>query len=107
LTIRAVSDEAIDFANWPVWTGAVALATSIGFIAVFAPGGFGVREGLLFEVLRTQPEIGAKQAIVVAVLLRLTWLAAEIIAAIGLYYGGGRLKAEGSSSNSVVGEPEA
>ncbi len=40
-----------ELVQWPFWTGAAALATAIGFLAVFAPGGLGVREGLLIEFL--------------------------------------------------------
>lgn len=76
----------LDLTQWPVWTGAIALATSIGFIAIFAPGGIGVREALLIEILQIQPAITEKQAVVVSVLLRLIWLAAEISAAFVLYY---------------------
>jgi hypothetical protein len=72
--------------QWPLWTGAVALATSAGFLAVFAPGGLGVREGLLIEFLTAQPAIGPQQAVAAAVLLRIVWFAAEIVAAAGLYW---------------------
>lgn len=94
LTIRAVSDAPFQLAEWPMWIGAIASATSIGFIAIFAPGGVGVREGLLIEILRIQPGVGVKQAIVVSVLLRLTWLVAEIFAAGGLYYAGRKSNVE-------------
>ncbi|MCH8829613.1 MAG: flippase-like domain-containing protein [Planctomycetes bacterium] len=87
LTIRAVSDEPLRWAHWPLWTGAVALATSVGFAAILIPGGIGVREGLLIEILRTQPEISSRQAVVASVLLRLIWLIAEILAAVVVYYG--------------------
>lgn len=86
LTLQAVSPEPVDFADLPMWTGAVSLATVIGFLAVFAPGGVGVREGLLITVLLVQPGIGEKQAVAAAVLLRLVWLVAEIFAAAAVYY---------------------
>ena len=84
LTIRAVSGNQMNFGDWPVWIGAVSAATSIGFIAIFAPGGIGVREGLLLMVLSLH--IPEKQAVAAAVLLRLVWLVAEITAAGVLYY---------------------
>ena len=87
-TIRAVSPDGVDWSDWPIWTGTAALAASIGFIAIFAPAGIGVREGLLIEILRSQPGFAAKQAVVVAVLLRLVWLVAEIATAAGLYWMG-------------------
>ncbi|MEX2287640.1 MAG: lysylphosphatidylglycerol synthase transmembrane domain-containing protein [Planctomycetaceae bacterium] len=86
LTLRAVSDDPINLRDWPVWTGSIAISTSIGFLMIFAPGGVGVREGLLMEVLRIQPSITEKQAITAAVLSRLVSLAAEIAAAVVLYY---------------------
>lgn len=85
-TLRAVSTNPFDLTDWPMWTGTVALSASIGFLMIFAPGGIGVREGLLIEILRDQPGIGEKTAVVVAVLLRLEWVAAEFLAAAGLYY---------------------
>jgi uncharacterized membrane protein YbhN (UPF0104 family) len=84
LTIRSISGDLIDFGDWPIWIGAVSAATSIGFIAIFAPGGLGVREGLLWMVLSLH--IPEKQAMAAAVLLRLVWLVAEITAASVLYY---------------------
>jgi len=86
LTIRSVSSESFSLVDWPVWTGAVAMATSVGFLMIFAPGGIGVREGLLIEVLANQPDIGERQAVVVALLLRIVWFVAEIGAAAALYY---------------------
>jgi glycosyltransferase 2 family protein len=75
-----------DAGQWPLWTGAAALATSLGFVAVFAPGGIGVREGLLIEFLSAQPGIAPQIAVAAAVLLRIVWFAAEIIAAGALYW---------------------
>jgi hypothetical protein len=74
-----------DLGDWPSWTGAVALATSAGFLVLFAPGGLGVREGLLIEFLTAQAAIGSRQAVAAAVLLRIVWFAAEIAAAGSLY----------------------
>jgi hypothetical protein len=86
LTFQAVSGRPLDLADWPVWTGAAALATALGFAAVFAPGGVGVREWFLIETLRIQPNIGPQQAVAAAFLLRVVWFAAEIGAAAVLYY---------------------
>jgi hypothetical protein len=86
MTLRSVSDDPLDLRDWPVWTGSVAISTSVGFLMIFAPGGVGVREGLLMEVLRIRPEITEKQAITAAVLSRLVSLVAEIAAAGVLYY---------------------
>ncbi|MFQ5731481.1 MAG: lysylphosphatidylglycerol synthase domain-containing protein, partial [Planctomycetaceae bacterium] len=85
LTIRAASPDSFDLRDWPMWTGAVALATSVGFLAVFAPGGLGVREGLLIEILRQQPGVSEREAVIAAVMLRIVWFVAELAAAGGLY----------------------
>lgn len=78
------------------WTlvAASAVATSIGFLALFAPGGVGVREGLLMWSLAAIPDITAAHAVAAAVLLRLVWLAFEIAAAAVLYYSGRRKPVE-------------
>ena len=67
--------------------GAVAAANVIGFAALFAPGGIGIREGLIMEILQTHPDIGQRQAVLAAVLLRMIWLSAEILVSVLLYYG--------------------
>ena len=85
-TLRAVAPIDFDLRDWPMWTGTIALATSVGFIAVFAPGGVGVREGLLIEVLHSQQGVGERAAVAAAVVLRLVWLASELIAAGALFY---------------------
>ena len=86
-TLSALSSRPLNLTDWPVWTAAVSGATSIGFFVLFAPGGLGVREGLLIEVLRVHPAIGQQQAVAAAVLLRAVWLVTEIVAAGVLYYG--------------------
>ena len=37
----------------------MALSTSLGFAVLFAPGGLGVREGILLAILNSQPGISA------------------------------------------------
>jgi glycosyltransferase 2 family protein len=56
----------------------VALANVGGFISMI-PGGLGAREWILVETLG--PVIGSSQAVVAAGVIRLTWLAAELLAA--------------------------
>lgn len=89
-TLRAVSDAPFSLADWPLWTGSVALATVLGFVAVFAPGGVGVREGLLFETLSAQPHIAAHEAVAAAVYLRFVWFVVEMTAACVLFWLAGR-----------------
>lgn len=83
-TIVAVSPHAHEWNEWPLWTGTTAIAMVGGFLAVFAPGGLGVREGLLMELLRNQTD--PQTAVLVAVLSRAVSLASEILASAVLYY---------------------
>jgi uncharacterized membrane protein YbhN (UPF0104 family) len=90
LTIQAISTAPLTWSDWPFWTGTTALAMVGGFVAVFAPGGLGVREGLLMELLKH--DLGPHNAVLAALLLRGVSLAGEILAAGFLYYavkGGG------------------
>lgn len=70
--------------EWLTWTGDVSSASFLGFLAIFAPGGLGVREGVLIELLKDHPGISQSQAVAATVLLRGVWLAAEILATAGL-----------------------
>ena len=62
-----------------------------GFVVLVAPGGLGVRELVLEYALRPrfEPTLGLAladaQAVVVALILRLTWTIAEVVCALGLY----------------------
>ena len=93
-TLAAFDPDLFDLRDWPMWTGAVALSASVGFLAIFAPGGIGVREGLLMEILRIQPAVGERPAVIAALLLRLVWVSAEILAAAGLYWLGGKRRSD-------------
>ena len=67
-------------------TAVVGLATSLGFAAIFAPGGVGVREAVLIEGL-ARSGVGLQPAVIGSVALRAAWLLAELIASGALYYG--------------------
>jgi uncharacterized membrane protein YbhN (UPF0104 family) len=99
LTIRAVSAEPVNWADWPFWTGTAAVALVGGFVAVFTPGGLGVREGLLMELLSRQ--LGPHEAVLVAILLRGVALAGEILAAGALYYGVAGVEKVGESEGAA------
>jgi uncharacterized membrane protein YbhN (UPF0104 family) len=62
-----------------VVTAAVALATVAGFVVAVMPGGLGVREGVLMSALG--PALGPDRSVVAALMLRLVWVAAELVAA--------------------------
>lgn len=73
----------LDFlALLPIVVAAVAFATVAGFVVAVAPGGLGVREGVLMYALG--PALGNDVAVVAALTLRLVWVAAEITAALVL-----------------------
>lgn len=83
LVLRGLSATPIDWGDWPLWTGMSVITIAGGFFAVFAPGGLGVREGLLMEMLRNQ--VGPHEAVVAAVMLRGVSLVGELVAA-GIVY---------------------
>lgn len=76
--VRAVTPVGVAPGLWPVVTAGVALATLAGFLVAVTPGGLGVREGVLMATLA--PSVGEDTAVVAALALRLTWVAAEVVA---------------------------
>lgn len=80
------------FDEWTVATAAASLAVVIGFLS-FIPGGFGVRDGILFTVLTWAYDEAA--AMVTAILVRLIWLVAELLVSIILYKWVGSPRVEG------------
>lgn len=66
----------------PLLTAAVALAMVAGFLSLL-PGGIGVRELIVIPLL--QPRFGQVVAIISAVLLRVSWMAGELLIA-GILY---------------------
>jgi uncharacterized membrane protein YbhN (UPF0104 family) len=83
LTLQGLSSQPVSWSDWPLWTGASAVSLVAGFLAFFAPGGLGVREGLLMELLRQQ--VGPHEAVAAAVTLRAVTLVGELITAGVLY----------------------
>ena len=84
-TVRAVGGDA-GVADLPACVGAAGLATAAGFAVLFAPGGAGVREAVLIELLAARPSVGPGPAVAAALLLRAVWLATELLTAAALYY---------------------
>ncbi len=85
LCLRALGAEsAFHVSEWPLWTQVVSLATVSGFVAVFAPAGVGVREGVMIELLRSGSDVPGRIAVAAAILLRLVWLATEVLVAVSL-----------------------
>lgn len=89
-----------DLTNSPLlWTCAVAGATSLGFLVLFAPGGLGVREAILIGVLQLSPQIDASFAVVAAVLLRVISFLSEILFTLLLYSVSGKRVRKPESEN--------
>ena len=78
--VGAVSTVAITPGFVALVTASVALATVAGFVVAVLPGGLGVREWVLMTTLA--PAIGEDLAVVSALALRLTWVAAELVVAL-------------------------
>jgi uncharacterized membrane protein YbhN (UPF0104 family) len=83
MTLCAV-DEPMHWHDWPLWSGAMALSTSLGFAVLFAPAGLGVREGILLGIL-TQAGVNAHAAVAVTVLSRFVSFFSDILVA-ALFY---------------------
>jgi glycosyltransferase 2 family protein len=83
MTLCAV-DEPIGLHNWPMWSGAMALSTSLGFAVLFAPAGLGVREGILLGIL-TQAGVDAHAAVAATVLSRFVSFISDILVAAAAY----------------------
>jgi uncharacterized membrane protein YbhN (UPF0104 family) len=92
LAIEAVGGGDLGFVEmYLADLGAVSLSYVAGFVVLMAPGGLGVREFVLKEMLTPRflpgrdPLDAESLAIIVALLLRLSWTAAEIAVALVLY----------------------
>jgi uncharacterized membrane protein YbhN (UPF0104 family) len=64
-------------------TGALALASTLGVLAVFAPGGLGVREGVLVYLLSHIMPEGV--SVVLSILTRL-WMTVIELGLVGMIY---------------------
>lgn len=86
LVIASLGDSGLDWQEWPLWTAAISAAFALGFAALFAPAGLGVREGLIAFILGGSPAIGPVNAFVAALLIRIVSFISEIVTAFVLYY---------------------
>jgi len=89
-TLRAMGLAGADpWAQWPRYTASVALAMVAGFLALVFPGGVGVREAALVELMlpyfrQLGPGVAAHAELAAwasAAMLRLIWLGTELVAA--------------------------
>ena len=83
--LQSLSDAPFKLTLFPVWLASSSLSLVGGFIVLIAPGGLGVREGILIEALKDHPEIGPATALIAAGLLRVVWFVTELIAAAVLF----------------------
>lgn len=60
--------------------GSYAIAMVVGFIAIFAPGGIGVREGVMVALLT--PNLGFESATVLALAMRVVTVSADLVAGV-------------------------
>jgi len=82
-TMLAVPGIQAGLSDLPLLTTCVCLAMIAGFVSLL-PGGIGVREAVMMQLIT--PAFGPVAAFVAAVLLRVVWLIAELIAAGCLYW---------------------
>ncbi|QDT18885.1 YbhN family protein [Gimesia chilikensis] len=90
LALASINGVGLEWQEWPRWTAAVSAAYALGFLAIFAPAGLGVREGLITTILAGSALIGPANAFVAALLIRIVSFASEILAAFVLYYSFGK-----------------
>jgi uncharacterized membrane protein YbhN (UPF0104 family) len=83
LTSRALFD--VPVSQIPTYVGVFALGWLFGLIAVFAPGGLGVREAVIVALLSGR--LGEANAIVLAVASRIVLTAVDLVAGIASLYG--------------------
>ncbi len=79
-------------------TGALAISSSLGLLAFFAPSGLGVREGILVYLLSSV--MPASVAVILSILTRL-WMTFIEIGLIGVVYLVDRLKRDRGESEYV------
>jgi hypothetical protein len=96
VTLRAVTDQAppLTMASWGRYSAALSLAYVCGFIILLVPSGLGVRE--FFLTLFLTPDLAAHAglgeaearatAVLVVLLLRVVWTAAEMVMAAAVYW---------------------
>ncbi|MEI8017315.1 MAG: lysylphosphatidylglycerol synthase transmembrane domain-containing protein [Schlesneria sp.] len=83
--LQSLSNARFKLTLFPVWLASASLSLVGGFLVLIAPGGIGVREGILVEALKDHPEIGPATALIAAGLLRVVWFVTELIAAAVLF----------------------
>ncbi|WP_029247144.1 lysylphosphatidylglycerol synthase transmembrane domain-containing protein [Schlesneria paludicola] len=83
--LQSVSRQPLEWSQFPIWLAATTCSMVGGFLVIIAPGGIGVREGVLIEILQRQAQIGPATAVLAAVLVRAVSFGSEVVAAAVLY----------------------
>lgn len=89
MVLRGMGFEA-GLAELPRYVASVAMATLTGFVVIFIPGGLGIREAALAELMA--PHLGglvakaALFAVASAAVLRLVWIVSELVISGILYW---------------------
>jgi hypothetical protein len=91
----------VPLAQLPLFISSAALAMTVSYLALFAPGGLAVREGVFMATLA--PVIGAQTATLVAVAMRLLQLIQELVLA---SIGGLMLRKTEPLPDPIVTSPE-
>ena len=76
LVLRGLPETNVTWSDYPLALACVSLATVAGFVSLL-PGGIGVRELVMIPLLGAR--FGSVNAIVAAVVIRVVWLAAELL----------------------------
>lgn len=76
LWLMSRSLTAVPLADWPMFVSVAALAMTVSYLALFAPGGIGVREGIF--MLGLQPLLGGQHAAIVVVAMRVVHIVIEL-----------------------------
>ena len=101
ITLAAMGPERIpagvSISDLPYLVATVALAMVAGFLSLL-PGGIGVRDLIVLELIALHPRFGADVAIISAVVLRMTWLLSELVVS-GILY----MSSLGSTSGPADG----
>ena len=82
-SIPGLTEEPVSWTHLPLLTACVGLALIAGFLSLL-PGGVGVREWIIVTLLAGT--FGSVAAFVSAILLRLVWLATEVVLSAILYW---------------------
>jgi len=111
-TLRAMGVPDLDpLTQLPRYTASVALAMVAGFVLLVLPGGIGVREAALAELMIPflKPRLAAHAELAAwasAAVLRLVWLVSELIIA-GILYPLGMRKSGSVKPDTAVSDQES